>query len=166
MVRNVVKIKDEKRRKNVENAVAAINQTNQKMVRLFNQSLDKLDKAVAIIVATIEKRAARGADVTAAKAAVEEAKTAIKTSRVAVKAQGEKVYTLEVTTENKINGSISTLRKQLETDLRAVRETIKTAQIAVRNANQALRNVIKPKDSVSPTPSSTPDDDDKDDDNN
>lgn len=105
------------------------NQTNQmkrhleKMLSLLNRLEDRVTKGTSDI---------KNPETT--KAAIANAKTQIATATAAVKAQAEKDYTLQITSESRVKAEAQEMREKLHTDLRAIRKIVIDAKQAVANA--------------------------------
>lgn len=102
-----------------------------------NMMLKHLDKMLAILD-KLEARVNEGKpdikDPAAAKTAIASARAAIATATDAVKAQAEKDYTIQVTSESKVREDSQAVRRQLHTDLQAVRKQVIDAKRTVANA--------------------------------
>lgn len=147
------KIKDENKKKTVERIDRQMDVLNEKMMKHFSNVLDKLEEMLIRISERADKAfAERGLDVSAVRLATEKAKIAIASARLAIEVQSGKTYTIKITTENVLKTNVGKARQSLGTDLAKVRDAVKAAQSAVKNAAVVLAQlVIKPK--VSPSPS-------------
>ncbi|GEM_PF-5635545 len=124
-------IRDERKKKIVERADAKIAEINKRRTDAMTRHLDKMSEILA-------KVKARGGDTTAAEAAVAEA-------RSAVVAQAAKIYTITITTENKLKINVGETMKALKADLQAVHQKIVDARKATADAIRSVRK-------ASPTP--------------
>ena len=71
--------------------------------------------------------------------------------------QSGKTYTIKVTTETALKSDVGKTRQALGADLAKVRDLVKSAQSAVKDAAVALAQVvIKPKPSPSVSPEASP----------
>ncbi|KKU02512.1 MAG: hypothetical protein UX99_C0007G0015 [Candidatus Amesbacteria bacterium GW2011_GWB1_47_26] len=118
-------VKDERKKKIVERADAKLAEINKRRTDAMTRHLDKMSEILA-------KVKARGGDTTAAEAAVAEA-------RSAVAAQAAKVYTITITTEDKLKINVGETMKALITDLRNLHEgKIVPARKAVSDAIKSI----------------------------
>ena len=109
----------------MERADAKLAEINKRRTDAMTRHLDKMSEILA-------KVKARGGDTTAAEAAVAEA-------RSAVAAQAAKVYTITITTEDKLKINVGETMKALITDLRNLHEgKIVPARKAVSDAIKSI----------------------------
>lgn len=120
------KFKDKKKAEVVDRVNSNLNQINEKQTM---QMLKHLDKMSALLT-KLEARVNKGTSIS-------DAKTAIASAAAAVKAQSEKDYTIQVTTESKVKTDAQKVRDQLKTDLKNVRKLVIDAKQAV---GKAIRN--------------------------
>ncbi len=85
----------------------------------------------------LAKAKARGANTTAAEAAIASAKTE-------VVAQAGKTYTVEITTEDKLKIKVGEAMKALKTDLQAVHQKVADARKATADAIRSVRPTSTP----------------------
>ncbi len=135
-------IKDEKKRVSVERLNENLAKINTKSIEHFTEVLDKQDEIAANISSRIAKLESEGASTTVPvatlKADLLTAQNAISVARGAVLVQTTKSYTVAITTEANLKMDVSTVRKALETDLKAVRDSVKASQEALRKVARAL----------------------------
>ncbi|OGM99004.1 MAG: hypothetical protein A2915_03525 [Candidatus Yanofskybacteria bacterium RIFCSPLOWO2_01_FULL_41_34] len=150
------KIKDVRKKETVERIDQRMDALNEKMVQHFSNVLDKLEE----MMVRVSKRAdrvstERGLDVSEVRLAAEKAITAIALARTAVETQSGKTYTIKVTSESALKVDVGKARQSLGADLVEVRDAVKAAHSAVKDAAVALAQlVVKPK--ISPTPTTSP----------
>lgn len=126
----VRQIRDEKKRMIVERVDAKIAEINK---RRTDMMLAQLNKMSEILI----KAKARGADTAVAEAAIASAKTE-------VVAQAGKIYTVEITTEDKLKIKVGEAMKALKTDLQAVHQKVVDARKATADAIRSVRPTPKP----------------------
>lgn len=150
----LVKIKDEKKKIAVEKINEEIVRVNESRMNHFAEVLNKIEKALANVGSRADKAEANGRDVSSVRSAINEAQAVISESRTAVANQLGKVYTITVSSESALKQDVGKTRQELQTDLKAVNNTIKKAHDAVRKAAVALAQIPKVNElEVSETPS-------------
>ena len=152
------KIKDESKKKTVEKIDQQIDSLNSKMTQHFSGVLDKLGEMLIRISERADKASIeRGLDVSSVRSAIEKANTVIASARLAIETQSGKTYVIKVTTEKTLKADVGKARQALGTDLTKVRDAVKAAQSAVKDAAVALAQlVVKTKTSPSPSVSPSP----------
>lgn len=123
------KFRDKKKAEVADRVNSNLNQINEKQTMQMLKHLDKMS-------ALLTKLETRTGNSTAAATA----KTAIASAAAAVKAQSEKDYTIQVTTESKIRKDAQKVRDELHTDLKNVRKLVIDAKQAVANAIRTVRS--------------------------
>lgn len=135
------KVKDEQKRDRVEKIAGQIDALNKKTLDHFSDLLDKMEKTLERIGTRADKAESRGLNVSVVRAAMDDARAAIEASRTAITAQAGKTYTIEVTAEEVLKADVGKARKALHDDLVKVRDTVKAAHDAVRNAAVILAQI-------------------------
>lgn len=135
------KVKDEQKRNRVEKISEQIDALNKKTLDNFSDLLDKMEKTLERIGTRADKAESRGLNVSVVRAAMDDAHAAIEASRVAITAQAGETYTIEVTTEEVLKADVGKARKAFHDDLAKVRDTVKAAHDAVRNAAVILAQI-------------------------
>lgn len=128
------KVKDTNKSDAVRKIAEDFNKVNAKITEGFTKVVTKLQEVIKTLISRVDRREAAGYDMTATRTAITNATTAIDAARIAIDEQSKKVYTVSVTTEVNLKTDTVTARKQLEADLKIVREKITTAQKSVRDA--------------------------------
>ncbi|MDP2637198.1 MAG: hypothetical protein Q8P03_01135 [bacterium] len=134
-------IRDEKKQQTVERVYDKVNQLNERMTLHFMNALTQIEEVLGRVESRADKAEANGLDVSAARAAIAAAETAIQSARTAVEAQAGKTYSFTVTTEEDLRSDVGQARKTLHDDLTAVREIVRAARDAVRQAAVALAQI-------------------------
>lgn len=150
------KIKDERKKETVERIDQRIDALNDKMMRHFSEVLDKLEKMLVRVSERADKVATeKGLDVSSVRSAIEKANTAIASARSAIEVQSGKTYSININTEKVLKVDVGKARQALGDDLAKVKDLVKAAHSAVRDAAVALAQLVI-KVNVSPSPSATP----------
>jgi DNA repair exonuclease SbcCD ATPase subunit len=126
------KVKDENRKKIVENVNEQMISLNQKATEQFSNTLERLGAVVVKLKTRADRGTTLGIDVTAAKAAITKAETAIATAQTAVKTQSGKTYTITITEDATLHTDLTKTKDALRKDVNAVQELVKTAKDAVQ----------------------------------
>lgn len=90
-----------------------------------------------------------------ARSAIEKAKEAIALSRLSVEIQSVKIYTVIISSENKIKEDVNVERDVLRADLSMLKDSVETARNTVKDAVVALARVAGLGNGVSATSSKT-----------
>jgi len=156
------KVRDEKKKQITEKIDKGLDALNERMTGHFSKALEKLeDVLVRIDERTDRAEASKSVDVASVRAAIEKANLAIATARTAVQAQAGKTYKIEVTTDNGMKDAVKKAREMLSTDLRSLRDIVKSARDAVHDAARAFakahgRDLSGISSSPSVSPSTSP----------
>ena len=137
------KIKDENKKISAEKIVSIIQDLNTKSTDNLSNKIDQIENVLVSIESRISKAESNGLDVTLVKGEVEKAKTAIAEARTAILTQTAKVYTTSVTDEATLRAEMKKLRDTYSADIKAVREKVKLAHVAVRNTATTLAKIPK-----------------------
>jgi len=109
------------------------------MTQYFSNVLDKLEKKLVRIGEKADKASSeRGLDVSPIRSAIDKANTAITSARSAIKTQSGKTYPIKVTAKSALKSEVGKARQVLDDDLAKVKETVKAAQSAIKDATVAL----------------------------
>lgn len=137
------KIKDERKKQTVERIDQRIDALNEKMMKHFSDVLDKLERMLVRISERADKASLeKGLDVSSVRSAIDKANTAIASARLAIEAQSGKTYAIKVTTESTLKIDVGKARQALNADLAKVRDLVKAAQSAVKDAAVALAQIV------------------------
>jgi len=124
-------VRDERKRKIVERVDAKLVEINKRRTDAMTRHLDKISEILV-------KVKARGGDTVVAEAAVADA-------RIAVAAQAAKIYTMTISTEDKLKINVGETMKALTTDLRNLHEgKMVPARKAVSDAIKSVKPVSTP----------------------
>lgn len=113
---------------------------NDRHLERAGRVLDRTQALLDRIVDATEKRARRGYDVSAVREAIARARGAIDDARSAIRDQSEHEYVLDTATDRNIRDRLRAVRDQLFEDLRVIRQKVRAAIGAVRDAARALRS--------------------------
>ncbi|MEK7519943.1 MAG: hypothetical protein AAB581_01730 [Patescibacteria group bacterium] len=146
-------IRDERKQQAVERINAGVIALNDRMLKHFASVLENIENILVRIGERADRAQEQGRDVSAARAAITAAHDAIATSRAAITAQSGKTYSVTVNEEGTLRRDVGATRQALHNDLSAVRETVRKAHDAARQAAVALAQAERP----APTATSSPD---------
>jgi len=139
----LLNIKDERKKKAVENIDEHIKNLNERMTDHFSNVLDKMEEVLKGISSRTDKAEAHGLDVANIRALVVNAETAIASARGSIAEQAGKVYDIDITTEDKLKSDVTEARKALRGDLEILKEVVKKAHNAIREAAVSLAQIPK-----------------------
>jgi len=134
-------IRDEQKKQRVERIDQRLDALNERMVNHFNNVLDRLGNILDRIASRADKAEDRGLDVSTVRIVIQEALDAIDAAHTAVSEQSGKTCIINVTTEDHLKIDVGAARKCLHDSLVAVREIVKAARDAVREAAVALAQI-------------------------
>lgn len=132
--------KDKRKAEITQRVNTNLNKINQNQTAQMLKHLEKMS-------ALLDKLEAR---VNTAKTAIASARTSITSATSTVKAQSEKDYTLQVTSEAKVKAEAQALRVKLHTDLKSARQSVIDAK---QKASEAVRTAKSGKIVKEGTPS-------------
>lgn len=135
------KIKDENKKISAEKIVDAIEALNIRLTDQLSDKVNQIENVLVSIESRIAKAESRGLDVTSVKAEVEKAKIAIASARTSISNQASKVYEVNVTSESTLRAEMKILRDTFNKDIKAVREKVKDAHVAVRVTATTLAKI-------------------------
>ena len=136
------KIKDERKKQVVEKIDEQIAALNERMFNHFSKVLDQMETVLTNISTRADRAETRGVDTTGTRGAIEDAYAAIEVSRAAIEAQFDKVYTIEIGSEETLKADVGEVRRMLHEDLESIRNTVKEAHDAIRSAAVMLAQSI------------------------
>ncbi|MCR4283851.1 MAG: hypothetical protein NUV64_00835 [Parcubacteria group bacterium] len=139
----LLNIKDERKKNAIEKIDGQIKKLNERMIEHFSNVLDKMEDVLKGISSRADKAEAHGLDVSSVRVLIVNAETAIDSARVSVAEQAGKVYSIDITTEDKLKFDVSETRKLLHGDLEIVKEAVKNAHTAIREAAVGLAHIPK-----------------------
>lgn len=141
---DLLKIKDDKKKETVQNIVDKIAELNTRAVNNLTELTSKIEGILAKVESRANEEKAKGVDTTATDEAIAKAKVSIADAKAAILAQSTKVYTTDITTDSALKGSMSKIREALNTDIKTLKDKIKLAHTAVKNAIITLPMPPKP----------------------
>ncbi|MDP3993918.1 MAG: hypothetical protein Q8P75_02995 [bacterium] len=134
-------IRDENKRRIVERIDRQMDALNERMLKHFEAVLNKLEGILSRISDRADRAESNGSDVSSVRSAITEAQDKIAAARSAITNQTGKTYTIEITGEERLKVDVGSARRALHSDLVKVRETVKAAHAATKNAATALAKV-------------------------
>ena len=143
------KIKDERKKESVEKIDQRIDALNEKMMRHFSSVLNKLEDMLIKITERADRASVeRGLDVSSVRSSIDNAHVVIASARSAIESQLGKTYAVSITTEENLRIDVGKTRQVFGADLAKVRDSVKSAHSAVKDAVVALAQIsVKPKPS-------------------
>ena len=134
--------KDEARAMRVGRLADNFGNVNERITTVAVNQLDKLSEFLVRIQARATVAFQAGKDVTAVEVAISSAETSIADARAIVLAQAGNVYEVDFEDEATVKEGLELLKDQIKGDLKAVREAVMLAKGEVRDALQALVQVV------------------------
>lgn len=131
--------KDKKKAEVAERVNTNLNRVNQNQADQMQKHLDKMSSLLDKLEARVNKGTTDIKDPAGAKAAIAEARAKIVSASSAVKSQGEKDYTITVTTETKIRADAQAKREELYKDIKSIRQQVIDARQSVSNAVRVVK---------------------------
>lgn len=152
------KIKDEKKKQAVERIDQSMDNLNKRLLDHYTSVLGKLQDVLTRIGQRADEFQSRGVDVSITRQAIDKAVESINVARAAIVAQSVKTYGLQINSEDKLKLDVGKARKQLHDDLDKVKEIVKDAHVAVRNAATSLAGsgTVSGSPGITVSPSTTP----------
>jgi len=141
---NLKKIKDEKKVVSAEKIVEIILGLNSKITDSLSVKTDQIENVLVSIESRTTKAEEHDLDITSVKTKIEEAKKVITATREAINIQSKKTYEIgTITDEVTLKAAMKNLRDTFTKDIKALREEVKKAHIAVREAATTLAQIPK-----------------------
>ncbi len=144
-------LKDERKKKALENVDGRITELNKKKTTKLSEQLDRFTLILANISTKEATLKAAGKNTTLLAADIAAASNAIDTAKAAVTAQAAKDYVVDVTTEEELKTNASATVQQFLSDMKAVLETVRAAQKALRKAWTDAARLEGKEPTVTPT---------------
>lgn len=135
---DLLKIKDEKKKQTVENITSKIAELNTRAVTRLNELTDKMEEGLLRVEVRANDAETRGIDVTTTRTLITSAKATIVEAKTSILAQSEKIYTANITTEVTLKGEMKIIKESLNTDIKTLRDKVKSVHIAVQLAATTL----------------------------
>ncbi|MEK7610863.1 MAG: hypothetical protein AAB486_00625 [Patescibacteria group bacterium] len=149
----VEKIKDEKKKSLAEKVDAKITEINTKRTKEMSSYIERMKTLLGKIQVKADEIKSSGKDTTTVDTAIKTAQTAIDKAAAAVTSQAGKQYVATIGNETTLKANFGQVAKQLEMDLKAVRQLLIEAKKAVADSAKALGQVRGGQDG---TPSASP----------
>lgn len=138
------KIKDEKKVVSAGKIVDIILGLNIKITSSLSDKTDQIENVLVSVESRTTKAEASGLEVTSVRIKIEEAKKTITSTREAINIQSKKNYEIGVITDElTLKMAMKNLRDTFTKDIKSLREQIKKAHIAVREATTTLAQIPK-----------------------
>lgn len=149
-------IKDVKKQATLKNLDERIAALNEKWTNHFNDVLGRLEGILAKIETRAEVLAGEGVDTTGVNAQIESAHAAIDLAQEAVIEQAGKTYVIDIEEEENLGENVSDSVRLLKADIKSVRDKVRIAKDAVREAYKALKEVSHEDDGEEESETITP----------
>lgn len=137
----LAKIRDANKVRLVEKIDGSVADLNKRTTDHYLNVLDQINSVLTRVIAKTDKVQTEGKDVAVVRAKITLAQTAIASAKTKVQAQAAKTYTINVTTDATLKRAVQTVRKALHDDLVLVRDAVRAAHEAVKQAIVALANL-------------------------
>lgn len=118
-----------------------LNVVNEKLTNSWFKQITHMSDILNKLDDHLNKLSEEGKDVTQAKATLSGARTKVTTAENALKAQGLKVYTINITNTGHIGPDVKIARNLLHTDLKNVHQIVKDAHEAVVEAAKISKTI-------------------------
>lgn len=153
------KFKDEKKKELAEKIEEQIQKVNQRLSTHFLESAEKLTEILSRIEGRTKIAKDRGADVSSVETAITKAKASIAKLIEASEKQKNKVFAVSIQSETTARSDFGKSRKELNSDIEALKALAQQARVDVRKAAVALASIKESQpeveDTVAPTPSAS-----------
>lgn len=134
-------IKDEKKKALAERIDAKITRINANRTEQMTKYIERMKELLGKIQAKSDEAKNAGKNTTTVEAAIKAAQAALDKSAAAVATQAGKQYVATITSEATLKNNFGSVARQLEADLKTVRQTLIDAQKAVANTAKVLGQV-------------------------
>ena len=143
MKTRLLKIKDERKKQAVEKIANQIKELNERTLNQLSEKLDKIGKVLGRITSRADKAESRGLDVSSVRTAVLSAEKTITDARESITLQAAKTYTvlMATSTDGTLKKDVGGARQALHADLVKVKDMVKSAHEATRNAATTLAKI-------------------------
>lgn len=138
----VTAMRDVRKKQVVERVQSKISDINTRRTDHFLKVLERLSTILDKIQSRTEKAKAEGKNVTSIESAIASARTAISSAESTVNTQKAKTYQITVTDDTTARNDVGATAKQLESDIRAVQDTVQVARQAVQNVFQQIKTIV------------------------
>lgn len=140
---NLQAIKDARKKAVVTRLNTNIALANQQATTTMAKGLEKIASLLARMSTQIQMLKAEGKDVTSASSAVTTAQAAIATAKAAITTQAANTYVLDISDEATLKTTVGGTVSQLRKDLQTTYQTVKAARDAVVQVARALALITK-----------------------
>lgn len=134
--------RDQRKAESAQRISDNLNKINQKRVEQSNKRITRLSE-ILNMVQTRMQVSTDSAQVASGSAAIADAKKAIEITQSKVTAQGQKDYTLKISTESTVKGDATSAKQTLLADLKVVEESFIAAKQSVANAIKMTVKTVK-----------------------
>ena len=138
----VSQIRDTKKKAVVTKIDLKIAEINKKRTEQMTERLTKMSEILDKVGVRASESSTTGKDLTTVDAFVSAARIKVASAQTAVSAQARKVYVADIASEDIIGVAMSTALTSLQTDLTAVHEVVKSAQLAVQSSVKELGKIM------------------------
>ncbi|MDO8429029.1 MAG: hypothetical protein Q7S88_00165 [Candidatus Daviesbacteria bacterium] len=138
--------KDQKKAQIIERVDEMLNTVNTNRTEAMLKHLEKVESILTRVEERVDKAETAGKDGSSARGAIAQAKISIDQARVAALEQGNKDYTVSISSESGVRAEVKVVRDKLGTDLKNTHQIVKAAHDAVRGAIQAVNLLHGEKD--------------------
>lgn len=134
-IANLAKIKDEAKKVSVEKITEKLSELNIKATNNLTAIVGKIQEALKRVESRADAADARGVDTTAVRASISKAEIEIAKANAAILAHtATKIYSPESLTDTNLKTKMSTLKKIFNDDIKTLRDIVKVAHTAVKDA--------------------------------
>jgi len=143
----ILEFKDQKKAQIVERVSTQMDSLNANKAEKYLATLKRL----SYILDSIESRLETvdvAVDISSVNESIANARALIKSSTDQVNLQSNKIYSLNITSEDAVKNQVSLVVKGVQSDLTDVRNSVTYARDAVRKAFEDLKNLKMPNDSA------------------
>jgi len=138
----VSQIRDTKKKAVVTKIDTKIAEINKKRTDQMTERLNKMSEILDKVGVRSSESSTSGKDLTTVDTLVSAARIAVASAQTAVSTQAGKAYVASIVSEDAIGDAMSTALKSLQTDLTAVHEVVKSAQLAVQSSVKELGKIM------------------------
>ncbi len=134
-------LKDERVQRIIERVDSRLDSLNERWARHANTALDRLSSLLAKIESRTDKAEEAGRDVSSVREAIVSAETAISEAQAVVYAQASTDYVITINDETNLGSDVSSAIDLFQSDVSEVKESIKKAHGAVKQALRTLQSI-------------------------
>lgn len=134
-------VRDENKKRIVERVDRQVDALNARLLNHFSELLNRLEDVLARIGNRADELENNGADVSSIREAISRAENVINLARSAIEEQTGKTYEILVTDEATLKNAVQRIKQAAHNDLSEVRNLVKSAFEAVKNAANKLKEI-------------------------